>query len=623
MFSHLSERVRLADRTLAKLSDEQPQTHDSYHDGIQYLSEFRLDMGLPVWRYTIDGTIIEKCIMMPHHHNTVIIMYRLLEGKPVRLKLMPSIHNRSHDAPVNTPLPGTFRLSEINSRYELSVSPDLPTLRMLVNGSNQAFTVLRQTIPEIMYPIEEYRGYEQVGTMWSPGYFRVDLSTSQSVSLVASTEPWDDITALQIDESLDIEHERRKRQLSIARSSVRTGIAGELALAADQFLIKPVGRTEDAARIRAEGHDICTVIAGYHWFTDWGRDTMISLEGLTLTTGRYADAANILRLFAHYIWDGLLPNLFPEGGKKGLYHTADATLWFFHAIDRYVEITHDLSMLNDLLPHLVKIAEHHLRGTHFGIGVDPQDQLLRQGKEGFQLTWMDAKVDDWVVTPRRGKAVEINALWYNALCLLAEWVRQIQGSTHAEPWETQAKRTRASFNSRFWSSRNGYLFDVVDGEEGDDLACRPNQLFAMSLKYPVLDQEYWKAVLQTVQQRLLTPIGLRSLSAEHPHYHEKYYGDIYARDASYHQGTVWAWLIGPFIDAWLKVYPDDLAGARQFLSGFEDHLNQACIGSISEIFDAESPFIPRGCVAQAWSVAEVLRTWEKTEPSDQNNPVSK
>jgi len=623
MFSHLSERVRLTDGTLAKLSDEQPQTHDSYHDGIQYLSEFRLDMGLPVWRYTIDGTIIEKCIMMPHHQKTVIIMYRLLEGKPVRLKLMPSIHNRSHDAPVNTPLPGTFRLSEINSRYELSVSPDLPTLRMLVNGSNQAFTVLRQTIPEIMYPIEEYRGYEQVGTMWSPGYFRVDLSTSQPVSLVASTELWDVITAMQVDEALNTEYERRKRQLSVARPSVCAGIAGELVLAADQFLIKPAGRTEDAARIRAEGHDMRTVIAGYHWFTDWGRDTMISLEGLTLTTGRYADAANILRLFAHYIWDGLLPNLFPEGEKKGLYHTADATLWFFHAIDRYVEITHDLSMLNDLLPHLVEIAEHHLRGTHFGIGVDPQDQLLRQGKEGYQLTWMDAKVDDWVVTPRRGKAVEINALWYNALCLLAEWVRQIRGSADAKQWEVQAELTRTSFNTRFWSSRNGYLFDVVDGEEGDDPACRPNQLLTISLKYPVLDRQYWESVLQTVQQRLLTPIGLRSLSANHPHYHEKYYGDIYARDASYHQGTVWAWLIGPFIDSWLKVHPDDLAGARQFLSGFENHLNEACIGSISEIFDAESPFIPRGCVAQAWSVAEVLRTWAKTEPSGQNNPVSK
>ncbi|HSF10591.1 MAG TPA: amylo-alpha-1,6-glucosidase, partial [Nitrospirales bacterium] len=364
------------------------------------------------------------------------------------------------------------------------------------------------------------------------------------------------------------------------------------------------------------------VIAGYHWFTDWGRDTMISLEGLMLATGRHADAGYTLRLFAYYIRDGLLPNLFPEGGKEGLYHTADATLWFFHAIDRYVEATGDMATLEILLPRLLTIASAHLQGTRFGIHVDPEDDLLRQGEESYQLTWMDAKVDEWVVTPRRGKAVEINALWYNALCLLADWVHQLRGNSEADPWRVHAEKTRSSFNRRFWYDKGGYLFDVVDGEEGDDTACRPNQLLAFSLKHPVLDRRQWEPVLDVVRQRLLTPVGLRSLSPDHPHYHATYDGDIHARDAAYHQGTVWAWLIGPFIDCWLKVHPDDQAGARQLLSGFDEHLNEACIGSISEIFDAEPPFTPRGCIAQAWSVAEVLRCWVKTAPVKTNTPHS-
>jgi glycogen debranching enzyme len=291
--------------------------------------------------------------------------------------------------------------------------------------------------------------------------------------------------------------------------------------------------------------------------------------------------------------------------------------------------------------------------------VDPEDGLLRQGAAGYQLTWMDAKVGDWVVTPRRGKAVEINALWYNALRLLEGWLREegvrgqesgvrgqksgvrgqesgvrSQGSAGGvvvgpEPLPTaycllptahcllptelaeHAGRARQSFNKRFWYDDGGYLYDVVDGDRGDDAACRPNQLLAVSLPHPVLDPRRWPAVVETARQRLLTPVGLRSLAPGHPDYKAKYDGDLRARDAAYHQGTVWAWLIGPFIDAWIKVHPED-RGARRFLSGFVDHLSQACVGSISEVFDAEEPFTPRGCVAQAWSVAEVLRCWAKT-----------
>jgi predicted glycogen debranching enzyme len=304
--------------------------------------------------------------------------------------------------------------------------------------------------------------------------------------------------------------------------------------------------------------------------------------------------------------------MFPEGENKGLYHTADATLWYFHAIEKYLGATGDRGTLVQLLPKLIDIIDHHVRGTRFGIGVDPSDGLLRQGAEGYQLTWMDAKVGDWVVTPRRGKAVEINALWYNALRLTESWVRDASGDLAAAKFSELADRAYDSFNAKFWCENEGHLYDVIDGESGEDAALRPNQLLSFSLSYPILEPPRWKRVLDVVQQRLLTPYGLRSLAPGQPNYKSRYYGDLRARDAAYHQGTVWAWLIGPFIDAWLRVYPDDFANARKFLSGFSAHLGDACIGSISEVFDADEPFIARGCVAQAWSVAEVLRCWVKT-----------
>jgi predicted glycogen debranching enzyme len=311
--------------------------------------------------------------------------------------------------------------------------------------------------------------------------------------------------------------------------------------------------------------------------------------------------------------DGLIPNMFPEGTNQGLYHTADATLWFFHAIHRYLVATGDRSTLRQLMPKLKSIVEHHLTGTRFGIRVDPDDGLLTQGEVGYQLTWMDAKVDDWVVTPRRGKAVEINALWYNALRLLADWLRE-EGDPMAPGVDEHAERARTSFNRRFWYAEGGYLYDVIDGEQGDDPACRPNQILSISLDHPVLDRAQWEPVVAVVRDRLLTPVGLRSLAPGHRDYKAQYYGDLRARDAAYHQGTVWGWLVGPFVDAWLRVHPDDKAGARTHaLEGFAAHLDDAGIGTLSEIFDAEPPYTPRGCMAQAWSVAEVLRAWLRTE----------
>ncbi len=485
----------------------------------------------------------------------------------------------------------------------------------ICTAKDRAFTLESKYFPNILYRVEESRGYAAKGGLWSPGYFRGDLAPGHSVTLTASTESWETILALKPDQALAAEYERRRRLFAAADPAVQTGPAQELILAADQFIITPAGRVEDAARAKAAGDEVRTIIAGYHWFTDWGRDTMISLPGLTLTTGRTLEAGYILRTFAYYIRDGLIPNMFPEGERQGLYHTADATLWYFQAINHYLDATGDRETLRLLLPKLQDIVEHHLRGTRFGIGVDSHDGLLRQGEQGYQLTWMDAKVGDWVVTPRRGKAVEINALWYNALRLLEAWLKEEGKESAAKPISGHADRARRSFNERFWNPAVGYLNDIVDGEKGDDPACRPNQLFAISLSHPVLDEARWPAVLKIVKERLLTPVGLRSLAPNHPDYKAKYYGDLRARDAAYHQGTVWAWLIGPFVDAWLKVYPEDQVGARRFLTGFVGHLGEAGIGSISEIFDAEEPFTPRGCIAQAWSVAEVLRGWAKTAHS--------
>lgn len=623
MLNHVSEMVRLPDGSTAMISGEEhlqntePKRPRPSLQSASYLTEFRLENGLPVWRYDIRGYLIEKRLFMPRHQNTTHLIFRLIDGEgTLRLKLLPTVHFRSHDAHVSSPLPSTFELRCIDDKYELSAGPSLPTLRLSPSGNRQAFTVERRYLKEILYRIEESRGYDHTGDLWSPGYFRFDLSKTHEAVLTASTEPWETIFSLNSTDALEAENMRRDRLLTAAAPAARTGVGGELTLAADQFIIKPVGRLEDMAFAKATGDESRTVIAGYHWFTDWGRDTMISLEGLTLSTGRNVEASYILRTFAHYVRDGLIPNMFPEGEKEGLYHTADATMWFFHALDRYVAVTQDMATLRIILPKLIEIYNKHMAGTLFNIGVDPADGLLRQGREGYQLTWMDAKMGDWVVTPRRGKAVEINALWYNAVRLLERWVGEEQGTADAARYATQAELIRKSFNQRFWNAHEKILFDVLDGEKGNDPACRPNQIFAISLPNAVLEEQYWKPVLHSVRDRLLTPVGLRSLAPSDPDYKSTYHGDLRTRDAAYHQGTVWGWLIGPIIDAWLRTYPEDRAGARRLLDGLVEHLDHACIGSVSEVFDAESPFTARGCCAQAWSVAEMLRCWIKTAPEE-------
>jgi predicted glycogen debranching enzyme len=615
MLNHVAEQLRLANRSRIILSGEErvgsaPELH-----GAAYLREFRLEMGLPVWQFEVAGSRIEKRLLLPHGQNTVHITYSMVHGEaPVRLDLRPSVHFRHHESPVSVAIDLPYPLTVIDSRYELS-SGSLPPLRLRVCGYGGTFTFNPHRTQQVLYRMEETRGYESTGELWSPGFFRVWIGPDAGATLIASTETWEAINALEPATTIGAEVQRRNKLLACAPESARSGAGAELVLAADQFIIKPAGRLEDAARAQAAGDEVRTVIAGYHWFTDWGRDTMISLEGLTLATGRHIEAGYILRTFAYYVRDGLIPNMFPDGQNEGLYHTADATLWYFHAVDRYLQATGDRDTLRLLLPVLREIVARHIAGTRFGIGVDPDDGLLRQGAEGYQLTWMDAKVDGWVVTPRRGKAVEINALWYNALCLLEAWLRDTGETAAADDIHARAARTRECFNRRFWYEAGGHLYDVVDGENGhDDAACRPNQLLAFSLPHPVLESTRWSSVLDVVKDRLLTDVGLRSLAPGHPDYKPTYHGDLRTRDAAYHQGTVWAWLMGPMVDAWLRVHPDDRAGARHLLVGLIASLDDACIGSISEIFDAEPPYTPRGCVAQAWSIAEALRCWVKTAP---------
>jgi predicted glycogen debranching enzyme len=626
LLGQVEEVLRLPDGTIVRLGGEQRAGRPLEAPGAGHLREFRLEWGLPQWLYEAGGFLLEKRVFLAHLRNTAYILYRLTAGDGiVRLELHPKVHFRPHDAPVSTALGEPYTLTVVEDRYELcSVWPNLPKLRLSLAGRNPTLTVAPRRIEGVYYRVEHRRGYEPEGDLWSPGFFGANLQLGEdAAALTASTEPWEVVRAMAAEEALAAELERRRRLIYAADPRAHAGTAAELVLAADTFVVTP-GRAEDAARAHASGDEARSVIAGYHWFTDWGRDTMIALEGLALTTGRQLEAGYILRTFARHVRDGLIPNLFPEGNREGLYHTADASLWFFHALHRYLESTGDRETLRILLKTLLDIVDHHLRGTRFGIGVDPADGLLRQGAEGYQLTWMDAKVGDWVVTPRRGKAVEINALWYNALRLLEGWVRE-EGTRRREKTARElaghAERCSESFNRRFWYTEGGHLYDVVDGvvagQPGDDPACRPNQVFAIALDHPVLARERWEPVLRVVTEHLLTPIGLRSLARGHPEYKPTYDGDLRARDAAYHQGTVWAWLIGPYVDAWLRVHPGDATRARQFLEGFVPHLGEACLGSISEVFDAEEPYTPRGCVAQAWSVAEVLRCWVKTAGADE------
>jgi predicted glycogen debranching enzyme len=600
---------------VVELDGGPPQSLRPGRDGIEpppvARAQFCLHGGLPQWTFTLaGGAQLEQAVLMSHGQNTVHVRYRLSNTTAsARLRIRPWLDFRPHEGVVSPAQHATYTWTRAGAaRYEFARAESPLRLRMQMIGEHAAFTPEPQDWHRIELGIERDRGYDHVGSAHSPGAFTLTFQHGDEVWCSASAEPWAHLDGLSAADAWEHELTRRQRLLSSSAESLQTPQTFLLPLAADQFIVRPATRVVDDAQSHAVGAEPRTVIAGYPWFTDWGRDTMISLEGLALVTGRFSEAHDILRNFALHVRHGLIPNLFPEGQREGLYHTADATLWFFHALHRYETITGDHALVEELLPVLEDVVACHRRGTAFNIHVDA-DGLLAQGAAGVQLTWMDALVDGWVVTPRRGKAVEINALWHNALVLLSGWLDRHGRDEARDDVAREAARCRKAFNARFWNPATRHLYDVVDAEGGgDDPACRPNQIVAIAVPNSPLDRRYWPDVLDAVTRELVTPVGLRTLAPGHADYKRVYFGDLRSRDAAYHQGTVWPWLMGPFVDAWLAVHPDDAEGARRWIEPLLAHVTDGgCVGSISEIFDAEAPFTPRGCCAQAWSVAETAR----------------
>src|SRR3989440_5651852 len=451
---------------------------------------------------------------------------------------------------------------------------------------------------------EAERGLDTTEDLFRPGAFRVRLEPGDVVTLIATAESEFDPPAT----AFDREHKRRHSLLRATPSGAPDWIK-RLTLAADQFIVR---RSAPGGELRGT-----TVIAGYPWFSDWGRDTMIALPGLALATGRTQDAAAILRTFAAHVSEGMLPNRFPDGGEEPEYNTVDATLWYFHAVAAYLAATADKALLRDLYPALRDIIDWHRRGTRYGIRVDPQDGMLFAGAPGVQLTWMDAKVGDWVVTPRIGKPVEINALWINALETMAGFARLLRKPSEAYP--RLSAKAKKSFQ-KFWNAERNCCFDVVDSPGlGKDAALRPNQILAVSLPVSPLAPEQQKAAVDVCARQLLTSHGLRSLAPGEPGYTGHYGGSPRDRDAAHHQGTGWGWLLGPFALAHYRVYQDREAALR-FLEALRRQIYSSGLGTLSEIFDGDAPFTPRGCISQAWTVAEVLRAWKKI--ADEKKPAT-
>ena len=550
----------------------------------QYISRFRLDP-FPVWNFRFGEIELEKKLFMPADSNTTVVTYSILENKKehdVLLEIKPLLafvdyHHLQHEDP-------RFQSDFVATNGEVGIRPypEMPEVFFLHNAI--AVETAGDWYKSFEYAIEQERGFEFQEDLFQPFVMRFDLQRPAEV-IVTTEQNTKPASRLEKDEI------RRRRGL-VKTANAEDETMQTLALAADQFIVK-----------RGSGH---TVIAGYPWFSDWGRDTMISLPGLTLATNRRRIAREIILEFSEHISEGMLPNRFPDQGEEAEYNTVDATLWYFEAIRAYAEKSGDFKTVrNDLYEKLSLVVAAHLRGTRYNIHVDT-DGLLYAGEPGVQLTWMDAKVGDKVITPRTGKPVEIQALWYNALKIMQDFAMRFGHSEDASRFASMADLAKLSFNAVFWNESAHCLFDVVGNGERD-ASIRPNQIFAVSLGHAILETERMKNVVDRVEAELLTPVGLRSLSPHDPAYVPYYRGTPFERDSAYHQGTVWAWLIGPFVDGYRKVYPEREDRIQEFLAPLAGHLNEAGVGQISEIFDAEPPHAPRGCTAQAWSVAEVLR----------------
>ena len=594
MLSKFEETLIVDGKSFELSSNQYPNS--VYPNGYQYLQSFRLEP-FPIWIYEVEGTEIEKKIFMVDGANTVVCQWLIISQvseevqKPtVQLELKPLLsfcdyHHLQHEN-------SEFDLHYETSENLVTVKPyqNLPALYFAHNAS--AVENTGAWYRNFEYAIEKERGFDYTEDLFQPFVLRFDLNDTTVV--IASTEKQD----FSLVENLEKAEIKRRKNL-VEEANAEDDFAKELVLAADQFIVS-----------RGAGK---TIIAGYPWFSDWGRDTMIALNGLTLSTNRPEIAKQILLEFSFHISMGMLPNRFPDAGDEPEYNNVDATLWYFEAIRAYVEKTKDYEFVKkNLYEKLVDIIIWHVRGTRYRIEVDEADGLLYAGEAGVQLTWMDAKIGDFVVTPRTGKAVEIQALWYNALCVMADLAGIFGDWADEKKYLELAEKAKENFNRIFWNEAENCLFDVIDGD-ARDASVRPNQIFAVSLPNAILtDAEKSKKVVEKVEFELLTPVGLRSLSPKDKSYCPIYIGSPFERDSAYHQGTVWAWQIGGFVDAYRKVFPENKQRVVEILDGFKMHLTEAGCGQISEIFDADAPHKPRGCPAQAWSVAEVLRVSENS-----------
>jgi len=536
---------------------------DAIHPrGFERLVSFRRDV-FPVWEYAAGGVKLRKTVVAPSGENLTIVLYEVLDcAAAFELRLSPFLAGRDYHSLIHC------------------TDASLPFVHIDVPGGT--FNAKPDCWKEFDYERERERGLDHLEDLFTPGSYVLTLKRGDVLPVVIGVEyaDWDAIGL--------IEDERARREALVI--DTRDDFARELRLAADQFLI--------------ERDEKKTIIAGYHWFTDWGRDTMIALPGLCLATGRFDGAKQILRRWLAAASKGMIPNRFPDGTNEPEFNSVDAGLWLFIAVWRYAEATKDEGFVRDeALPVLAEAINWLDRGTRFGIHVD-LDGLLYAGANGVALTWMDAIVDGEAVTPRRGKPVEINALWYNALRIVAAL------STDSG-LRSRADDVRESFESAFWNRHLQCCFDVVNP---NDSSVRPNQLFAIALPFPLFDDARAEEILSLCESQLLTPVGLRTLSPNDPRYRGRLVGDPHSRDTAYHQGTVWPWLLGPYIDALLRYRGDaGVASARSLLANLQTHLGEAGLGTIGEIFDGEAPHAPRGCIAQAWSVGEVLRALAKVD----------
>jgi predicted glycogen debranching enzyme len=584
---------------------------DEYADGsldqrgFETLASFELEGARPIWTYALGDVRLEKRVWMAQGQNTTYVRYSLASGSAPRaigLELTPLVSWRDHHAAGSAfePRPQAQPTDDGSGQLGLAVRfPDAPVeLRMLWDGGSAAAEA--DWYYGLRHREEAARGLPDRSDLLAAGRFVGTVRPGAPLTLTLTTEAAPPPSA---DEALRAAAERERQLIALAGSPA-SPIVSALVLASDAFIV--------SRRIPAAGgpdRDGRSIIAGYPWFNDWGRDTMIALPGLCLATGRHDEARTILSSFAGFVIDGLLPNNFPDSaGEEPGRNTVDASLWYPLAVAAYVDATGDLTLVDELLPTLRDILDRHLAGTRYGIGAD-EDGLLRAGEPGQQLTWMDARVGDREITPRIGKPVEIQALWLNALVAVGDWCRVRDDAAGARYLEV-AERARAAFVARFWHPELGYLADVVDGPDGDDVSLRPNQLFALSLREPLVDGAIAASVLDIVGRELETPVGLRSLGPTDPRFAGRYGGGPAARDGVYHQGTVWAWPAGAYSDALVRFGGEDGPDrARAMLDGLCRHLTDAGLGSVSEIFDADPPFTPRGCPWQAWSVAEFLRAW--------------